>query len=141
MSVAKEQKNDARRKGSRPSKREAGKVPFADFRFVRIEFTASERDDCRSQLEVGEFEHVSIRDYNDEGYKVTFAKDRDGDTYLCSVSMPHSDHHNAGLILTGRGKNPDTALGVVSYKHLVLCEDTLWREAEDRRGGSYQDIG
>lgn len=141
MGVNKELKNAKRPASKGASLSKTGKIPFSDFRFVRIELTSAERDDCRSMLEAGEFESFSIDDYLAEGYKVSFNRDDAHDSTICSISQPDPTHQNAGLILTGRGRDSAAALGVVSYKSHYLCEDSLWREAESRRGGSYNDIG
>lgn len=141
MGVNKELKNDKRPRSKGTAISKTGKIPFSDFRFVRIELTSTERDECRAMLEAGEFKSFSIDDYVAEGYKVSFSRDEAHDSTVCSVSQPDPTHQNAGLILTGRGSSATTALGVVSYKSHYLCEDTLWREAESRRGGSYNDIG
>lgn len=119
----------------------AGKVPFADIRFVRIELLESERQEFRAQLASGEFDDISIDDFLDSGYKITFSNDPRGAGVICSATALQGDHPNAGLVLTGRGRDSATALAVVSFKDSVLCPDGLWRAAEDRRGGSYSDVG
>lgn len=121
--------------------RENVKVPYADFRFVRLELTEPEKEHFRSLLASGEFESLSLDDFLRDGYKVTLSNTGENGTIICSVSMPYANHHNAGLVLTGRGRDAATAAAVVTYKHNYLAQDTLWREAESRRGGSYSDIG
>lgn len=126
---------------SAQKKRSTAKVPFSDFRFVRIELLEPDKESFRSLLASGEFESLSPDDFVGEGYKVSFAETDAEKSIICSVSMAKADHHNAGLILTGRGRDSATALAVVAFKHIYLCQDTLWREAESQRGGSYSDIG
>lgn len=128
--------------GSTPAAgKKAGKVGYSDFRFVRIELLDKEKEEFRSLLAAGEFDHVSVDDFIQEGYKVTFVGQDGGNTALCSISQPNDNHHNAGLILTGRGRDSATAVRVCYYKDKYLCDDGLWREAEARRGGQYDDVG
>lgn len=141
MGHAKQQKIN-RRSGSASERTRANtRVAYSDYRFVRIELTEQEKQQFRDLLAAGEFESLSVTDFVREGYKLSFSEGDEGHTVICSVSQPHADHHNAGLILTGRGGDAETALAVVAFKHVYLCEDTLWRSAEDNRGGSYNDIG
>jgi len=126
---------------SRKHSRPAGRVAFADMRFVRIELLESEKEVFRALLDSGEFEQVSADDFIERGYKVTFTQDTRGGGALCTVSACAADHPNAGLMLTGRGRDAATAIAVVAYKDIYLCPDGLWRAAEDQRGGSYSDIG
>ena len=140
MGTMKEKKNDRGNATAREKERKNAKVPYADFRFVRLELTEPEKDNFRSLLGSGEFESLSPDDFLPDGYKVSFTSGDNEASVICSISQPFATHHNHGLILTGRGRDSATALAVCAYKHLYLCEDTLWREAEQRRGGSYSDI-
>jgi len=126
---------------SRKHSSPAGRVAFADMRFVRIELLESEKDEFRALLDSGEFETVSIDNFIERGYKVTYTRDTRGGGALCTVSAGDADHPNAGLMLTGRGRDATVALAVVAFKDIYLCPDGLWRAAEDSRGGSYSDIG
>lgn len=114
---------------------------FGEFRFANIEFTTQEREDFKLQLHAGDFESFSVSHWLEQGYKVSFSLGNGGDTCICSISCKASDHPNAGLIISGRGRDPATALGAVSYKISVLCADGLWREGAERRGGFADDVG
>lgn len=117
------------------------RVPFADFRFVRIELLEGEKERFRDLLAAGEFAPLDADEFIVEGYTVKYTYDDKAKTVICSVSQPFVEHHNSGLVLTGRGRDTVTALAVCAFKHRYLCQDTLWREAEAQRGGSYDDIG
>lgn len=141
MGYGKESKNSRRSGTAAAKKRETAKVAYSDYRFVRIELTEADKERFRALLASGEFESLSVTDFVRDGYKVSFSEADSGHTIICSISQPYAQHHNAGLVLTGRGSDAETALAVVAYKHIYLCEDQLWRQAEDARGGSYSDIG
>lgn len=122
------------------AKRKDAKVPFSESRFVRIELTEKDKEQFRALLEAGEFESLRIDDFLSERYSVSFSEGDGGKTVVCTVRMAYVDHPNAGLSLTGRGRDSATALAVCAYKHTYLCSEQLWRAAEDSRGGSYSDI-
>lgn len=141
MGNAGERRNAGKSKTKRESDRANLKVPFSDFRFVRIELLEGEKEQFRSLMESGEFTDVDVDGWLLEGYSLKHTYDPQNKTFVCSLSQPYAEHPNGGLVLTGRGRDTATALSVVAFKHFYLCEDTLWREAESRRGGSYSDIG
>lgn len=114
---------------------------FGEFRFANIEFTAQEREDFKLQFSEGEFEGFSIAYWLEQGYKVSFSLGNAGTTCTCSISCKEAGHPNSGLIITGRGRDPATALASVSYKIHVLCADGLWGEGAERRGGVVDGVG
>lgn len=141
MSVAKEQLSQRRNASKRSGEHKSSKVAFADFRFVRIELLADEKEDFKALLAAGEFSDVTPDQFISEGYTVKFSAGDNGSTVICSISQPCADHPNAALVLTGRGRDTATALAVCVYKHTILATDGLWRECESRRGTAYDDIG
>lgn len=118
-----------------------GKLPWDAYRFVRIELTAQEKEDFRSLRAGGEFDGASVDDLLTQGDKLSISVGDGGVTFTASLTCAHADNPNRGLILTARGGDANTALAVLTYKLLYLVGESLWREAEDRRGGSYNDIG
>lgn len=116
------------------------RVGFGDFRFVKLDLLADEKQDLRRRLAEGFTEQVSIDYFVSEGYSVKFSLGDGGATVVCSISQANIDHQNAALILTGRGRDAITALAVCTYKHFILCNNGMWKEAEDRRVGSGIDI-
>lgn len=117
------------------------KVPFADYRFVRIELTEKEKDEFRGQLASGEFDDFDPSDWCRSGYKLTFSFDDTNNTFIATLTAQYKNMPNSGLVLTGRGGSIPTALAVLQFKHIHLCGDDGWKAAESLRGGSYSDIG
>lgn len=138
MKNASSERKDAR---ATASKGKQGKIPFSDFRFVRIELTEDEKQTFRALLDSGEFDGISPDDFVSQGCKVSFSAGDDAGTIICSVTCTDPTAVNAALVLTGRGRISTTALAVCMYKHIYLCSDGSWREGEARRGGGYSDIG
>lgn len=134
-------KNPPQPKAKRESKREATRVPYSDFRFVRIELVEDEKEVLRALVGSGEFESLSADFFLELGYGVGFSTGDAGNTVICTVSMYNATHPNAGLRLTGRGRDAASALISCAYKHVYLCEDGMWRQGEDKRGGSTADYG
>jgi len=117
------------------------KLAFGDYRFCRIELTASERDEARAYVSGLTAPLVGMGRYIAAGYTIKFSADPNGNAVQVSVTCAAIDNGDAGLILTARGASEDVAWGVFLYKDLVICDGRTWRETEHERGGSYQDIG
>lgn len=117
------------------------KVPFAEFRFVRIELTEPEKDEFRKLRDSGEFDTVDVDHWAKQGYKLSVSYDDQHNSIIVSLTAQYRDMDNSGLILTGRGASYASALGVLEYKDKYLCGDVGWLAAESGRGGSYGDIG
>lgn len=113
----------------------------ASFRFVNIELTALQKEDFKTLLAQGEFDHVRIDDWTRLGYKVSFTTGDRGETSICSVVCGVEGDPNYGQILTGRGSDSTTALRVAAYKDTYLCEDGVWGTSPNLRGGTAGDIG
>lgn len=133
--------NPKKSKSSAEKKRENARVPFSDFRFARIELLEEEKERLRALVSSGEFESLSTDFFLEQGYGVGYSVGDDGKTVICTASMYDAGHPNGGLRLTGRGRDAASALTALAFKHIYLCEDGMWREAENRRGGSFADYG
>jgi len=117
-----------------------GRVAFADFKFVRLELLADEKDKFKALLASGEFDDISPDEFVSQGYTVKYSPGDAGKTVICSITQPMVNHCNGGLVLTGRGRDSAVALAVCAYKHVYLCTEGQWREAENRRGTAFDDI-
>lgn len=117
------------------------KVDFSQFRFVRIEINEAEKQQFRALLESGEFDPIPLDEWLDRGYKLSISNDSQGSGILASITSVNSDAHDAGLVLTGRGRDAITALAVLCYKDRYLAGEEGWLACESRRGGQYSDIG
>lgn len=125
----------------KPAANRPVKVPFSDYRFVRIELTEAEKNEFRSQLATGEFDEFDPSDWCKSGYKLTFSFDDSHNTFIATLTAQYKNMPNSGLVLTGRGGSIPTALAVLQFKHVYLAGDDGWSAAEAARGGSYSDIG
>lgn len=117
------------------------KVPFNEFRFVRIELTEPEKQEFRALLDSGEFDEIPLDGWIGRGFKISISPDDKGGGIIASLSATYSDSDNKGLVLTARGRDAITALAVLEYKDKYLAGEDGWGSCEDRRGGSYSDIG
>lgn len=117
------------------------KVPFAQFRFVRIELDEAEKTEFREMYSAGEYDRLEFDGLLREGYKLTVSYDVTHSTFIASLSGVYKDMPNAGLVLTGRGNSEAVARAVLMHKHSYVCSDELWTAIENSRGGSYSDIG
>lgn len=140
MGSQKELKN-AKRTTAVGAKGKRSKVPFTDYRFVRIELTESEKSAFRGLLESGEFDPIPLDDWMARGLKLSISPDGENGTILASLTVPYSDMHDAGCVLTARGRDAITSMAVLAYKDQYLASEGGWRQAESERGGSYSDIG
>lgn len=140
MGSQKELKN-AKRTANVGAKAKRSKVPFTDFRFVRIELTEAEKTAFRSLLESGEFDPIPLDGWMERGLKLSISPDGENGAVVASLTVPYSDMFDAGCVLTARGRDAITALAVLSYKDSYLAGEGGWRQAESERGGSYSDIG
>lgn len=117
------------------------KVPFGTARFVRIELTGQEKGEFRTLLDNGEFEQPPIQHWLDMGYKLTLSVDERGGGVVAVLSPQFLDVENAGLQLSARAGTWHDALAVLEYKDFYLAGEDGWAATEQRRGGSYSDIG
>lgn len=117
------------------------KVPFSEFRFVRIELTEQEKNSYRQLLESGEFDEIPLDEWLASSYKVSLSADGEGGGVVASITSVYSDSPNAGLVLTARGRSAVSALAVLTYKDRYLAGEDGWLACESGRGGSYSDIG
>jgi len=117
------------------------KVPFAEFRFVRIELSEKEKSEFKALLDSGEFAEIPLDEWLDRGYKLTVSRDDKSSGVICSVTAVYTNAPDAGLVLTARGRDAITALSVLAYKDKYLAGDAGWLACESSRGGSYDDIG
>lgn len=141
MGVNKQRIIEGKSKGKPRDSEHKASLKFGDYRFCRIELTASERDACRDEITADPPDLGSIDTYLASGYTVKFSPDSRGNGVQVSVTCTDVENGDAGLILTGRGGTARTAWGVFLYKDLAVCDGRTWRETEHERGGSYQDIG
>lgn len=140
MGSQKELKN-AKRASNVGAKAKRSKVSFSDFRFVRIELTEAEKSTFKSLLESGEFDPIPLDDWISRGLKLSVSGDGENGTVLASLTVPYADMHDAGCVLTARGRDAITALAVLCYKDSYLAGEGGWRQSESERGGGYSDIG
>lgn len=117
------------------------KVGFADFRFVRVELTEAEKAEFRALLTGGEFDVIDFDGWVRDGYKLSLTYDEQHSSFIATLTAQYRDMPNAGLVLTGRGKTVAAALAVLEFKDRYLAGDDGWAAAEQRRGGSYDDVG
>lgn len=117
------------------------KVPFAEFRFVRIELDEPEKTEFRAMLSAGEYDGLDVSDILVEGYKLSISHDPTHSTFVASFTGQYKNMPNSGLVLTGRGSTASIALAVLVHKHSYVCGDEFWSVVESGRGGSYSDIG
>lgn len=140
MGVSKEQKNAKRAKlTGREDKRR--KVPFNEFRFVRIELSEKEKSEFRSLLESGEFDALQIDGWLERGLKLSVSRDYQNNSVVASLTAQYTECVDAGLVLTAHGSDAATAIAVLTYKDHYLAGEAGWSACETSRGGSYSDIG
>jgi len=142
MGYEKSKTGSNREKGSkaRGGKPDGG-LAFGDYRFVRIELTAEERDECRDFIQEKTARLEDIDAFLGQGFTVKFSTDKKGGGSLCAVTCSDPEHGDRGLILTARGSTASVAWLVLMYKDLVICADRGWRQTESERGGGFSDIG
>lgn len=142
MGIAKngqaERRSKSKERGSDSSKR---KLSFGDYRFARIELTSDEKQQYREDSAAGDWVHPEMDEYLKVGYTVKYSQDKHGHGVICTLTCTDVDSGDAGLQLTGRGSTATVAWDVCSYKDRVVCGERTWKEAENERGGSYDDIG
>lgn len=117
------------------------KVPFADYRFVRIEFTPDEKTAFKSLLDSGEFDEIPLDEWIDRGYKLSLSRDDKTSSIVASLTSQYTVNTDAGLILTARGGNAITALAALTYKDRYIADESGWLACETQRGGAYDAIG
>lgn len=105
------------------TRKTATKAPrFNDAQFVRYELSKEEKTRLKGEFaptaEVGHIMHA----FCEAGYKVTFKWDNYSNCYACFVQRADDGERNAGLILTGRGSLPLSALVEAAFKHGVLFD-------------------
>lgn len=117
------------------------KVSFSEFRFVRIELTAAEKDEFRGMLASGEYDNLDFTPLLREGYKLSVSYDLTHSTVVASITAQYKDMLNAGLVLSARAGSEPAARAMLLHKHSYICGDDGWAASESSRGGSYDDIG
>lgn len=140
MGSQKELKN-AKKSSPVGAKAKRFKVPFSDFRFVRIELTEQEKQSFKALLESGEFDEIPLDEWMERELKLSVSVDTEHRSVLASLTVPYSDMQDAGCVLTARGRDAITALAVLTFKDRHLAGEGGWRQCESERGGSYSDIG
>lgn len=140
MGVNKSKKSGSSRSPSFGKEGKPSKVPFSSIRFVRIELSETERAEFKSLVESGEFEHLPLDVWCETGYKLSVSRDPNGNGCLATLTGQYTNMPNAGLVLSGRGRDAATAMAVLEFKDRYLCDDGGWSEAETARGGGYTDI-
>lgn len=114
---------------------------YNEMRFARIELNEQHKEAFRSYEASGEFDGLTVSDLLSGVDTISFSRGDDGKTVTCTASCFRGDHPNGGLRLTGKGGDAERALAVLAYKIIYMVADGTWREAEDRLGGSFDDIG
>lgn len=118
------------------------KVPFSEFRFVKIELTEAEKQAYKGYLDSGDLDNVPISAWVSAGYKLSVSRDFTGNCDVASLAGQYKGMDNAGCIITARGRDSETALRVLFYKVHYLVGEALWLQTESERGGGYStDIG
>ncbi len=110
-------------------------------RFVRIELDATSKAEFKSLLDSGEFGDTCIDEFLKAGYSVRFSAGDGGKTVVCTVTCSVESDSNNGLMLSGRGRDADTAIAVCVYKDTYLCNDGVWATGELKSVQDADDIG
>lgn len=116
-------------------------VPFNQRRFVRIELNDEQKQEVKSFIADGEITGDVADYFSREGYVCSWKAMDGGKTVFVSIACIDREHPNAGLIITGRGRDFATALAVCAYKDKYCCEDHLWATGEDYNPDDADDIG
>lgn len=69
----------------------------------------------------------------DGSYSITLKRDEYNECIGCYMRSLVEDSHNAGLILTGRGKTAFSALAGALFRHDVLFQGE-WPRHQDKKG-------
>jgi|SRR3990172_3585729 len=142
MGYEKSKQGSNRERRGKPSGDKANdKLAFGDYRFVRVELTATEKDDARAYVKENAGLAFDPTTYLAANYSVKFSRDHNGAGVVCTVTCRDSAIGDRGLQLSGRGSTASVAWLMFLYKDLVICGDRTWKETESERGGSYDDIG
>ena len=104
---------------------------YNDNEFVQFELSELQKKQIREWAK-NEFSfEESVVGLVDSGYKITFKWDDYGSCYGVFVTPAQADTSNVGLILTGRGSVPATALAEALFKHLIIFNG-IWPRSGSR---------
>lgn len=98
-----------------------------DYEFVRGELNAEQKKDASTWMKKNQDDYSPMLDdllAND--YKLSMSFDSYNDTFVISLTGKPDNKHNAGKILTGRGKTWYLGLMSMLYKHHVLYKGAAW---------------
>lgn len=105
------------------SRKPAAPAPrFNDAQFVRYELSVEQKTHLKTEWAPAAEPNHLLTAFCEAGYKVMFKYDTFSSCYACFVQRVDGRAENEGLILTGRGSFPMSALLEAAYKHSVLFE-------------------
>ena len=126
----------ARGKGSSKSFSKGGS--WKD-KLLHIPMDGHDGDDVRTHYGDAVSLMDGIDDVVQKGYKLSISYNVGNDTFIASLSGRVEGTPNFDFTISGFAPTWDMAVGVVLYKHYIICEEGPWAEhAAQRR---YGDIG
>lgn len=117
------------------------RLGFNDYQLLRIELTEAEKSELREFLASDEFPQDIVEYFLELGLSVKHSATGSPRTYLVSVTDSDPGSQNAGCTVTARGGSKQKAECSLYYKVVYLLGDEPWKAVQDRRGGSYDDVG
>jgi hypothetical protein len=108
----------------KPAKKSFEKI---EYEFVRGELNADQKKDAAAWMKKhGDDYAPLLDDLLASDYKLSMSFDAYNDTFVISLTGKPDNAHNAGKILTGRGKSWFLGLMSMLYKHHVLFKGGAW---------------
>jgi len=106
------------------------KTSFANFKFVQYTPTAADKAALRQRNSDPAYVVGELFTLVGEGYKLSLSFKSDGSVYTATLSCNDGESPNSGLLLTGRGADPITALTWLHYLHYIRFEGTWLNDEE-----------
>lgn len=91
--------------------------------FANVDIPAHRREEAKDVIAEVDLTIDRIGDLVAQGYKLSVSYSPDTDTYIATLTGTYADLKNAGLSMSGYGKDWVIALGVVAYKHFHIAEE------------------
>jgi len=132
--------NGKSRRG-KPERQKPAKVAFGDYRFLRFELTAEEKEDFHVNYLPDNNALLVLCDLALPGYKTSQSWDEAGKTVTASITCNDPADENAGLIVSAKAGDISKAILVLGYKVLIVADDRPWAQVESERGGGDTTIG
>lgn len=102
---------------------------FGDWQFVNINLSVQDQKSFGEWFADHETEILPmLSEVNADGYKFSISYDFDNECFIAALSGTKNTTENGGCTITARSSEWIESIGLVLFKHVVMCHTGSWQD-------------